>query len=367
MLKTLMSFVKKIIRVLVITVLSVPAVQAMGLYSPRTVSVDETAETAVLAKSIAFEKAKNQAWKSLFNDLVLVRSELLETLSVAEMNEVIQTVDVNNEKTRNNRYLADIIIYFNPKRVRDVFRRKNITFTEEQAPPVLIVPVWNAQGVSKIYEIGNKWRVALSENPKSGGLIPLVFVPAGIKASTKIDQITISDTERLMEAAKYYVTENVVVSTVSLNETSKGKVLTLELRSYGAFFNGDYIIITKTVNEGDFNRVLLALVNEFYQLLENKWRLVREKNISVDKSEQLIEFSIENINDLQKLKTDLLSFGSIDTISVRSIEGRSVTLLIHFYQTKAKFRLGLERAGYVLDQNQQIWRVERQSIRSENE
>ena len=359
MVKKRMSFVNKIIRVLLITILSVSMVQASGLYSPRTVSVDETAGTAVLAKKNAFEKAKNEAWKSLLNDLTLVQSDVIQSLSVEEMNEVIQTVDVNKEKTRNNRYLADIIIYFNPKRVRDVFRRKNIAFTEERAFPMLVVPVWNEKGVSKIYEIGNKWRLALSENPKSGGLLPLVFVPDGTKASTKIDQTIISNNEKLIKTVKYYATEGAVVSTVSLKETSKGKLLTLKWRSHGAFFGGSHDTITKKVSGDDYNSVLVALVYEFYQSLENKWRAVREEHKSIGNNEQLVVFSTENIKDLQKLKIDLQSVVSIDNISVRSIEAGLVTLLIRFYLTKEKFRVALEREGYVVQQGQGIWVVKR--------
>ena len=354
-----MSFISIIIKALLVTILSVSCVQARGLYSPRTVSVDETADTAVRAKKNAFKKAKNEAWKSLLHDLVLMRTDTEQSLSFEEMNNVIKTFDVHKEKTRSNRYLADITIYFKPKQVRDLLRLKGISFTEQQVLPLLIVPVWNEKGVSKIYEIGNKWRLALSESPKSGGVVPLVFVPDGTKASTRIDQTIISNTEKLIEAAKYYATDGAVISTVTLNETSGGQLLTLKWRSHGNILKSAHDTITKKVIGDDYSSALLELVTEFHQSLENKWRLLREELTSDGEGEQLIRFSIANIHDLQKLKNDLRSVGSINTIAMRSLEDGLVTLAIEFYQTKENFWVALQRAGYVLNQDQPVWVAER--------
>ena len=338
----------------------VSSVVAGGLYSPRTISVDETASTAVIAKQIAFGKARTQAWNALLNDLSLVEIDALPALTDKEMNSVIQTIDVNGEKTRNNRYIADFVIYFNPKQVRAMLRRKNINFTEERAFPVLIVPVWKQNGVTKIYEIGNVWREALSQNPKSGGLLPVFFVPEGAKASLRIDKTVLKDPQKLTKVAKNYGTEGAVVSSLSVKHDATNVTLTLHWHSVGGFLNDSQGKEVKVVPlNKDYNGEVVRLVYDFYASLEKRWRVIQEQSRSAGNNEQKIMFATGGVEDLQSLKQDLKAVASIESAYLQGLQGGLATFLVRFYLTKEKFFVALSRLGYTIQKGKAIWVAER--------
>ena len=108
-------------------------------------------------------------------------------ISENDMDSMIENIDVSGEKARAKRYIANITVYFNPNKIRSYFRNNNINFLEEIGFPVLVVPIYEQDGISYIYEQANIWEKALFDNPKKGGLLPVVLAQGGVKNSLNID------------------------------------------------------------------------------------------------------------------------------------------------------------------------------------
>ena len=352
-----MILIKKYICVILFLFLSCASVEASGVYSPRSIEVDEVAITAVKAKENGFKKAKLQAWEQLLNDLLLVQSSEKLIPTDIEMDNVVQTIEVVREKTRNNRYIAEIIVYFNHQQVRSLFQQKGISFTSERAFPLLIVPVFEDKGVHKIYEVGNLWRESLGSNPKVGGLIPIFLVPEGYKASLKIDKRVINDFEKLLSVSKYYGAEGAIVSTVSLN--TKTNTLELQWYSRGGYFKNSKGRVTQVVKKDNVKNALVALTYNFYASIEDAWREVQIAGRELGEYENSIMFSTTGVSDLQNLKRSLLSLPSVESIELQKIEAGLVTFLVRFYLTKNKFRTTLKREGYKIQKGNKYWVVTR--------
>lgn len=152
---------------------------SQGLFTVSDVSVDETAETASSARSIALAAGQREAFRRLLDRLTAQSDRArLPAPDAQTMESVVQALEIDNEKTSAVRYLADLTVTFRPDAVRSWLRSNAIPYAETRSRPVLVLPVLLRGGTYVLWDEPNPWRAAWSSLPSRDGLVPLA-VPVG--------------------------------------------------------------------------------------------------------------------------------------------------------------------------------------------
>lgn len=123
-----------------------PSAQASdAVYTVANYPIEARAENAVAAKEKALADGQQAAFRSLLKRLIPVtaypNAKRLASIKGADL---IEGVRVRAERNSSTEYIASFDFSFSPKGVRDLLRREGISFTDEQATSVTLVPVWRS-------------------------------------------------------------------------------------------------------------------------------------------------------------------------------------------------------------------------------
>jgi hypothetical protein len=184
-----------------------------SLYSVPGVEVDATAQSATLARDIALARGRPEAWQRLFRRLTppsLWNQQ--PNPDAQQLERMILSLGINNERRSTTRYLAEVTYNFNPVEVGNLLRSSGIRYAEAQARPVLVIPL--SEGV---YDPQSDWSRAWMQPSVAQGLVP-VILPNGDAADIPVlgqPGLAAMGWDGLAPLAERYEVDEVVVARVT--------------------------------------------------------------------------------------------------------------------------------------------------------
>ena len=156
------------------------------IFVVRDVLLDERAETAAAARTRALALGQREAFARLEARLTRsVHRGLAANINVDTLRFLVDAIQIDDEKTSDVRYLANLTVTFKPDAVRDLFRFNGVPFAELRSRPLTILPVLAAVDRYILWADANPWREAWRNHPEGTGLVPML-APIG----DLIDQIS---------------------------------------------------------------------------------------------------------------------------------------------------------------------------------
>jgi hypothetical protein len=159
-------------------------------YIVRNVRIDATADDAVAAQTLAMAEGQTIAAQMLIERLTLAEDRV-ETMFDFEprMNEfgemvvenamdqaiaaeMISGLEISNEQRSSTRYIAELVVRFDPRVVERVLGNRGIAFVESPSRPMLVLPVFDDAGSFLLWQ-GNPWLDAWSEQSFAHSLTPM--------------------------------------------------------------------------------------------------------------------------------------------------------------------------------------------------
>ena len=138
------------------------------VFTVAKVAVEAEAKDAVEAKQIALTGGQQAALRTLLKRLthasVYPRLPVLDDSMVERM---IDGFSVRRESNSTTRYVATLDYSFEPDSVRDILNRFGLPFAEQQASPLVLLPVMTEGGGVKTGS--GRWRRSISSirSPRS--------------------------------------------------------------------------------------------------------------------------------------------------------------------------------------------------------
>jgi hypothetical protein len=119
------------------------AAAADEVFTVANYPVEARADNAVAAKERALADGQQAAFRSLLKRLVTVTAYAsIKRLASVQAGDLVEGVRVRSERNSTTDYIASLDFSFQSKAVRDLLRREGIPFTDEQAPALILIPVW---------------------------------------------------------------------------------------------------------------------------------------------------------------------------------------------------------------------------------
>jgi Uncharacterized protein conserved in bacteria (DUF2066) len=207
------------------------------LFEVLDIKVDETDQTAAAAREKALATGERRAWDVLVQRLVDPQQRRLPEFSQREIGDAVNDFWVTEEKTSPVRYIASLNYNFRPASVRRLLASRGVRFTMTPSPPVVVLPVYEAEGRRLLWDDPNPWRQAW-QGTRIRGLVP-IKVPNGDLAdlaTVGVDQALGGDRSRLAELAQRHGAGDalVTVATVEAGPASTTQNLKVSAIRYSA-------------------------------------------------------------------------------------------------------------------------------------
>ena len=198
-------------------------------------------------------------------------------ISIDEIKSLVQGYEVVREKVSPVRYLANITVAFNPELVRGIFLDNGVPFAETPSLPILLIPIYETNGVSQLWDGPNPWRDVWKDSAFDNSLLPII-VPSGdfedikyLSASQAING-NLSQFETIME--KYDATK-VIVAKVSrkFDLIDNSPLLEITIRLHEAGNYGETIVdVIKVSPDSDLNELMISGKQKIMKSLRSAWK-----------------------------------------------------------------------------------------------
>ncbi len=339
------------------------------LFAVDAISVDETAADATQAKMKAIVKAQRQAFLTLVRRLGgEAAATRLAKLSDRDIGRLLSSLSIADEQTGPTRYIAKITIRFNPAKMIHLLRRKGVAFTTRQAPPVLIVPVWQGEDGQPLLWEDNPWLKAWRKLADEHALVPVV-IPAG----DDVDRNTLdamqameSDRAALQALQMRYGAEHVLVAIARPVDGN-----TVQAAMVGRSPGGK-VLFDKTyqVEQGGLDAAAEHAVRRFMEVMNLKWRnkmlkaareraaaraAARRAAANARRITVIVPFS--GLRQWQALRARLTTTPGIGSVDVRQLSGTHAVVQLGTSLSAEQLRAALANAGLLLQRSGGQWYV----------
>ena len=324
-----------------------PGAAEADLYTVTGIAVDVTADSAAAAREQAFARGERQALARLVERLTGNANALdVSTLSEFDINRLVRSFEVDDERTPPNRYIASLTVSFNSQAVTDLLRQRGVSFTEVVSRPVLVVPVLRTAGGIRLWDSPNPWLEAWLDLPDGERLVPIA-VPFGDLqdvADLSDEQAMAGDREALGGLAERYGAGDALVAIATRDDAG----LSIRLNRYSAAL-GDSVSSLEVAGAADDPAVYERAVREVAQQIEQDW-LVETRAPSGERNQLLVLVPLSQRSDWFRTRTRLTRVPSVESVNVVSLSTREAVLELDFVGTEDQLRLALAQHDLDLQQ-----------------
>jgi hypothetical protein len=329
------------------------------VYTVGNYPVGAVAENAVIAKRQALADGQQAAFRSLLKRLVPVtafsRAKQFDSVQAAEL---VDSIRVRSERNSPTEYLGSYDFTFRAKSIRDLLRREGIPFTDEQAPVVTVVPVWQAGAgaagpAADQTAWTNSWRGLDLEN---------AITPAKIEALRKdlppdgVGAVISGDPGATRSMAIQYKTERVLVALAGPDAATGRLAVTLA----GIDAVGPFVLKRQyRVDAADpgYARELAAVVA--LRTIEGRWKAVHTRGsaetATPGATDLLISVEFRGMAEWQDISRKLSATPGVEELDVAGLSARGARVTLRYADGAERLADELAQRGLSLRSNGGTW------------
>lgn len=298
------------------------------LYTVSGVEVDVSDSDASSAKLKAISEAQVKAFGVLLERLGgSDAAARLQGLGPAEIGRLMDSLSIEEERTAPGRYIARLTIRFLPDKVRAALAGADVAYTEERAPPVVVLPVWvGPEGPEAWRE--NPWRSAWLALNAQDSLVPLV-IPLGdlTDVQTLSPQQALDGYREGLEAMRTRYSADAIIVAVAapLDDTTIRATLIGETAAGPVDFDRTY-----TAEAGGVAAAAEQAVREFHSALLADWR-TSQPNVRPAAVQSIrVALPVASLEQWNDLRSRLIATPGVSGVDLSSLTGQGAIVRLNF-------------------------------------
>lgn len=323
-----------------------------GVFVVGGVSVDETAASAQAAREEALTTGQILATERLLARLTRKENHAsLPPVDIETARSLVKSLQIENERTSDVRYLADLVVSFKPDAVRNYLGGANISFTEVRSRPVLVVPVLSNGGRYVLWDEPNPWRVAWRDHPESSGLVPIVSPIGDLNDLTGLsaEQAVDADVEALGEATARYGAGSALVAVATIDGRNPG-TLSIEVTAtrVGRFDNAPLLISLQGEGGETQESFLRRSVGAVISALDEDWKLSNTVSFG-EAGRMLVAVPISGLSSWIETRRRLAGVPSVSDVFINALTASSAEIEIDYRGDVQQLVRALDRFDLILE------------------
>jgi hypothetical protein len=246
-----------------------------GMFSVTGVEVDVTDKDAASARTRAIIEAQVKAFYVLAERLGSPEAaKQLAGLDARDIGRMLRSLSIEEERSAPGRYIGKLTVRFLPARIREIFGRYGIEVVEDQAPPVVVLPLWKGPDGPVLWE-DNLWRKAWLDLRAEQSVVPIIIPLGDLEDTSAIsaEEVLAGDTIKLESLMLRYEAKAILVATAG-PDPKGGIHAVMQGDSPLGRINFDKIY---TAEDGSLEGAAATAARRFDEVMLEKWRTVKIK------------------------------------------------------------------------------------------
>lgn len=338
-----------------------PIEAAESLYSVAKISVDVTAKDAVAARDTGMAQSEQRAVMTVLKRIMPASAfASLPEISKDDIDAMVSGVSIRSEQNSTTRYLAVLDISLNEQAVKQFLQNQNISFSEDRAPSVSILPLM-VDGGSVKSEGPESWREAWEGLDLSHSVTPATILrPRPNLDVATVKSVLAADTQALASMQEDYSYGPLVIA---VGEIDHGQFVT---RLAGTDAVGAVTFEQSNQLSGDAKAAARNAAEIAFGVLENRWKVSQEGEAPAtevkheeggatdEKSKEpaevprnvvaQVEFS--GLKDWQDIRGRLMNIAGIQGLEVNSLSARAASITFDYAGSLGKLQAELGQNGF---------------------
>ena len=337
---------------------------AGDVFTVSGVQIDETAESAAAARAVALAAGQKMAYRRLLDRLV-PRNEHRDAPSPSAqlLADIVAGIAVDGEKTSSVRYLADLTVRFNADSVRRRFRDAGVRWAETRSKPLVVLPVYRAQGTLQLWDRTNLWHKAWLDLPDSDGLIRLV-VPTGRMsdiADISPAQALAGDESRIAALAAHYGADGALLAAATLRtgDNANSGLLEVAVSRFGPGGADQTSVRSYGGASGvSVESLLTSAAQQLRRDVEERWK--QDNLLRFGERQELIAVTpVSGLPALIRLRRDLASVAEIQTVDLVSVTLDRARIRLRYLGDPSQLVFALAQKDLALTRGPVDWHLGR--------
>ncbi|MBX3491081.1 DUF2066 domain-containing protein [Parvibaculum sp.] len=314
---------------------------ANDIFTVRGIAVDRTADTATAARAAAQAEGQRLALAEVMKKLTLPEDwGALPEVDEATAQGAVRGFQVANERTSATRYIAEMIVSFQPEAVRRMLRGANIPFGETQARPAVLLPVLRRDDRRILWDDDNPWRGAWASLDLVNAMTPLVLPLGDIAEINSVTpDVALSSDENtqaaLSEMAANYGAADVVVAEAVLS----GGRLDVTLTTRGAAASAP---IRQSFSGADEAELMRNAARTMLDAMALQWKrqiIVRDTSLHT----LTASASFASLEEWERIRNSLTTAPLVQGLEVLGISSNGAELRISYKGSAEMLSLSLSQ------------------------
>ena len=344
------------------------AAAADSLYEVAKISVDTTAQDAVAARDAGMAEAQMRAVKIVLQRLLpLSAQEQIPELSQEDVEGMVSGVSIRKEENSTTRYIATLDVSVSERAIKQLLQGQAISYSEERAPSVSILPLVIAGGSVKS-EGGEGWRQAWEALDLSHSMTPATIPRPRAELSLEtVKAVLAGDAQALAAMQGDYGYGPLVIA---VGEAADGTFVT---RLAGADSVGAINFGRSDTLGGDAKAAAREGAATAFAIIENRWKVsqpgeapgtevnyqpgtepVPEAGKEGPPKGEIprnvvaqVEFS--SLKDWQDIRGRLMNVAGIQALEVNSLSARAASITFDYAGSLGHLQKALDQSGFAFD------------------
>lgn len=325
-----------------------------GLFAARRVPVDVTAESAAKARDQAIAAGERQALDIVLRRLTPSEAHArLPRVDESTLAALVESLQVEGEKTSARRYIAELTVEFRPRGVLDLLRGAGVPHVDRPAPRLLIAPVLEADGRLVLFDDPNPWRDVWGKAAaERQGLVPLTLPLGDLEdvATIAPEEALAGDDVKLSALARRHGALRWAVAAARLEEA--GLTVTL-LRPQGA-----EVETVRLEPGGKPEDAMATAAARLAARLDEEWkREATAMALSGAEAQLSAQAALGGLADWLALRERLARSPAVRKVDVLAVSPRDAQLVLHHVGTPEQLAQALALSDLELTSDQGFWRL----------
>ncbi len=292
-----------------------------NLFNTKFYNVEFISNNIEKNKIEKIREIKNNSILNIFNN-TLDEDNLNKAnkfLSEDLINTFIKNVIVNDEKIINNKYIANIKINYDKKKIIEFYRENNIPYVEYYPKKFLLIIYDENELSENLFTRNNSFYSFYKKNINTNGLFKIPNLDINDRYILKKEDIKNKDYGKISEFSKKYDLDEIiiVIAKSSNNKTN----LELILFSQGKVIEKDLLL--NNIEYEVFFKIL-----KFETL--NSWKII---NGIQNNSVNMINCKINYFNnfELKEIRNNLKNISIIESLNIKSLSFKNIEYDINYF------------------------------------